>query len=225
MASKTSTIPIVIQNSADPVAAGLVKSLSHPGGNVTGVSMQWAELGPKQIELLREALPSLTRIAHSLDANVPASKSDEQITPDAAHNLGIAYTAYRVSNRSDIDRALAEMEQQRPDALLLGYGSGLFTELMPAIADQVARVGIPTSAPSPIRRRRLEILIGYGPTMLSSFPLAATYVDRILKGANPGDLPIEQPRKFELSINLKAAKALGLTIPPSLLVRADDVIE
>jgi putative ABC transport system substrate-binding protein len=130
MASKTSTIPIVIQNSADPVAAGLVKSLAHPGGNVTGVSMQWAELGPKQIELLREALPRLTRIAHLLDANVLASRSDEQITRDAAHNLGIAYTPYRVSNRSDIDRALAEMEQQRPDALLLGYGSGLFTELI-----------------------------------------------------------------------------------------------
>ena len=110
MVSKTSTIPIVIQNSADPVAAGLVKSLSHPGGNVTGVSMQWAELGPKQIELLREVLPSLTRIAHLLDANVPASRSDEQITREAAHNLGIAYTPYRVSNRSDIDRALAEME-------------------------------------------------------------------------------------------------------------------
>jgi ABC-type uncharacterized transport system substrate-binding protein len=225
MLSKTSTIPIVMLNSADPIAAGLVKSLAHPGGNVTGVSMQWAELGPKEIELLREALPRLTHIAHLLDANVPASRLAEQITSGAAHNLGIAYTPYKVGNRSDLDRALAEMEGQRPDALIVTYGSSLITGFMPAIADKMMRLRIPIAGTSPVRRQKLGILIGYGPVMLASFSLAATYVDRILKGANPRDLPVEQPRKFELSINLKSAKALGLTIPQSLLARADEVIE
>jgi putative ABC transport system substrate-binding protein len=225
MLSKTSTIPIVMLNSADPVAAGLVRSLSHPGGNVTGVSMQWAELGPKEIELLREALPSLDRIAHLLDVNVPASRLDEQMTRAASHGLGIAYSPYYLSNRSDLDRAFAEMEAQRPDALILGGGSGLITGLSQAIDDTVVRLRIPMSGAGPIRNRRPGVLLGYGPALLASFPLAATYVDRILKGANPSDLPVEQPRKFELSINLKTAKALGFTIPQSLLLRADEVIE
>jgi putative ABC transport system substrate-binding protein len=225
MLSKTSTIPIVMWNSADPVAAGLIKSLARPGGNVTGVSMQWAELGPKEIELMREALPSLTRIAHLLDLNTPASRFDEQVTSGAAHNLGIAYSPYHVANRSDLDRAFAEMEAQRPDALLLGGGSGLLTGLLPVIDEQVVRLRIPMSGPGPIRYRGPGTLIGYGPVFLDSFPLAAKFVDRILKGAVPGDLPVEQPRKFVLSINLKTAMAIGITIPQSLLDRADDVIE
>ena len=225
MMSKTSSIPIVMLNSADPVSAGMVRSLSHPGGNVTGVSMQWAELGPKQIELLREVLPSLARIAHLLDVNVPASRLDEQNMRGAAHSLRMTYTPYYISNRSDLDRAFAEMEKQRPDALILGGGSGLITGLWQLIQDEVVRLRIPTSGAGPIRNRRMGTLLGYGPALLTSFPLAATYVDRILKGAKPGDLPVEQPRKFELSINLMTAKALGLTIPSSLLARADDVIE
>ena len=184
-----------------------------------------AELGPKEIELLREALPSLARIGHLLDVNVPASRLDEQNTRGAAHNLGIRYTPYYINDRSDLDRALAEMEKQRPDALILGAGSGLITGLWQLIEDEVVRLRIPMSGAGPIRRRRPGTLLGYGPALLTSFPLAATYVDRILKGAKPGDLPVEQPRKFELSINLKTAKALGLTIPPSLVARADDVIE
>src|SRR5690348_9514471 len=125
MRSKTRTIPIVLFNSADPVAAGLIENLAHPGGNVTGVSMQWAELGPKQIEILREILPGLARVAQLHDSNVGASKSSDQITREAAHNLGIAYLPYFVANRSDVDRALADMEERRPDALIIGGGSGL----------------------------------------------------------------------------------------------------
>jgi putative tryptophan/tyrosine transport system substrate-binding protein len=170
-------------------------------------------------------LPSLDRIAHLLDVNVPASRLDEQMTRAASHELGIAYTPYYLSNRSDLDRAFAEMEAQRPDALILGSGSGLITGLSQAIDDKVVRLRIPMSGAGPIRNRRPGVLLGYGPALLGSFPLAATYVDRILKGANPSDLPVEQPRKFELSIDLMTAKALGLTIPPSLLARADDVIE
>jgi len=224
MLTKTSTIPIVLWNSADPVAAGLVKSLSHPGGNVTGVSMQWADLGPKQIELLREILPNLTRVGQLHDTNVPASKFDEQITREAAQNLGIAYIAYHVANRSDVDRAFAEIEEERPDALIQGGGSGLLTGLQPGIYEKAVRLRIPMSSPGP-RPARQGALIGYGPDLAAGFRLAATYVDRILKGANPSDLPVEQPKKFELVINIKTAKALGITVPPTLLARADEVVE
>jgi putative tryptophan/tyrosine transport system substrate-binding protein len=201
MLSKTSTIPIVMFNSADPVAAGLVRSLSRPGGNVTGVSMQWAELGPKQIELLREILPTLARIGQLHDTNVPASKLAEQLTRDAAHNLGIAYVPYYVANRSDLDRAFAEMKERRPDALILGGGSGLLTGLQQALYEKVMGIRIPLSVPGPLRNTRLGPLVGYGPNLLAGFRLAATYVDHILKGANPSDLPVEQPKKFELVIN------------------------
>ncbi len=136
MLSKTSTIPIVMFNSSDPIAAGLVKSLSHPGGNVTGVSMQWAELRPKHIELLREILPSLARVGHLHDTNVPASKLAEQITRQAAQNLGIAYVPFYATNRADLDRALAEMEERRPDALIYGGGSGLFFGLEQGIIEK-----------------------------------------------------------------------------------------
>jgi putative tryptophan/tyrosine transport system substrate-binding protein len=224
MQSKTHTIPIVMFNSSDPVAAGLVESLAHPGGNVTGVSRQWAELGPKQIELLREILPGLARVAQLHDSNVLASKLSDQITREAAHNLGIAYLPYFVADRSDVDRALADMEERRPDALITGGGSGLFEGLLPVIVEKMARLRIAMSVPGP-RAGRRGPLIGYGPDLLASFPLAATYVDRILKGANPSDLPVQQPTKFELVINLKTAKELGITVPPSLIARADDVIE
>jgi putative tryptophan/tyrosine transport system substrate-binding protein len=224
MKSKTSTIPIVMFNSSDPVAAGLVESLAHPGGNVTGVSMQWAELGPKQIELLREILPGLARVAQLHDSNVPASKLSDEITREAAHNLGIAYIPYFVANPSDVDRALADMEERRPDALITGGGSGLLNGLIQGIINKAVRLRIAMSVPGP-RAGRLGPLLGYGPDLITSFPLAATYVDRILKGANPSDLPVQQPTKFELVINLKTAKALGITVPPSLFARADEVIE
>jgi putative ABC transport system substrate-binding protein len=224
MMSKTSSIPIVFLNSADPVSAGLVRSLSHPGGNVTGVSMQWAELGAKQIELLREIRPDLARIAQLHDANLLASKLADQITREAAHTVGIAYSPYFVANRSDVDRALADMEERRPDALLFGGGSNLLTALFQGILETAMRLRIAISVPGPVYGRK-GALIGYGPNLLTSFPLAATYVDRILKGANPSDLPVQQPTKFDLVINLKTAKALGLTVPPALLARADEVIE
>jgi putative ABC transport system substrate-binding protein len=223
MASKTSCIPIVLQNSADPVSAGLVRSLSHPGGNVTGVSMQWAELGPKQIEILREIFPNVAHIAQLHDTNLLASKLADQITREAAHNLGIAYSPYFVANRSDVDRALADMEERRPQALMLGGGSGLLTGLFQGIVEKAVRLRIAMSVPGPVYGRK-GALIGYGPNLLTSYRLAATYVDRILKGANPSDLPVQQPTKFELVINLKIAQALGLTVPPSLLARAE-VIE
>jgi ABC-type uncharacterized transport system substrate-binding protein len=225
MLGKTSSFPIVMLNSADPVAAGLVRSLSRPGGNVTGVSMQWAELGPKQLELLREILPALTRVGHLLDTDVPASKLEEQLTREAAHELGIAYVPYYVASRADLGRAFADMEQRRPDALIRCGGSGLLTALRPVLDENVMRIKIPMSVPGPLRIPTLGALVGYGPNLLAGFRLAATYVDRILKGANPSDLPVEQPKTFKLAINLKTAKALGITVPAALLARADRVIE
>jgi putative ABC transport system substrate-binding protein len=118
MRNKTSTIPIVMLNSSDPVAIGLVKRLSHPDGNVTGVAMEWGEVGPKLIELLREILPSLARVGQLHDTKVAGSKLNEQITRQAAQSLGIEYVPYHVSNRADVERALAEMEEHRPGALL-----------------------------------------------------------------------------------------------------------
>lgn len=225
MLSRTSTIPIVMFNSADPVAAGLVRSLSRPGGNVTGVSMEWAELGPKQLQLLREILPTLARVGHLLDTSVPASKLEEQVTRKAADSLGIAYVPYYVANRADLDRALTEIEQQRPDALIRCGGSGLLTALAPVLYERVVHIKIPMSVPGPLRIQRLGPIVGYGPNLLAGFRLAATYVDRILKGANASDLPIQQPMKFELTVSLKAANALGITVPAALLARADRVIE
>jgi putative ABC transport system substrate-binding protein len=225
MLSKTSTIPIVMFNASDPVAAGLVKSLSHPGGNVTGVAMQWAELGPKQIELLREINPGLARVGELLDTALPSSKLAEQTSREAALRLGIVYIPYHVASRSDLDRAFAQMEEQRPDALLFGGGSGLLFGLLRTIVDNTARLHIALSMPGPTRRAAPEALIGYGPDLLDGFRLAATYVDRILKGAKPSDLPVEQPTKFVLQVNLRTAKTLGLTVPPTLLARADEVTE
>jgi putative ABC transport system substrate-binding protein len=224
MQSKTSTIPIVLFNSPDPVAAGLVESLARPGRNVTGVSMQWAELGPKLIELLREIRPDLTRVAQLHDSNIPTSKLSDQITREAAHNLGLAYTSYFAANGADVDRALADMEERRPDALITAGGSGMIESLLQVLVDTAVRLRIALSVPGP-RAGRRGPLLGYGPDLLSAFPLAAAYVDQILKGAKPSDLPVQQPRKFELVINLKTAKALGLTVPPTLLARADEVIE
>ena len=224
MLSKTSTIPIVMTNSSDPVAAGLVKSLSHPGRNVTGVSMQWAELAPKQIELLREIHPSLTRVGHLHDTQVPSTKLAEQLAREAALKLSIAYISYYVANRSDLDRAFAQMQEQRPEALLFGAGSDLLAGLMQTIIHNTGRLGIALCVPDR-NAARWGAPIGYGPALVDGYRLAATYVDRILKGAKPSDLPVQQPTKFELAINLKTAKALGLTIPQSVLARADEVIE
>jgi putative ABC transport system substrate-binding protein len=148
----------------------------------------------------------------------------EQLAREAALKLGIAYIPYYVANRSDLDRAFAQMEERRPEALLFGAGSALLTAHFQTIIENTARlrVALCTQSPGAVRA---GALIGYGTAVVASYRLAATYVDKILKGAKPSDLAVQQPTKFELAINLKTAKILGLTIPPTLLARADEVIE
>jgi putative tryptophan/tyrosine transport system substrate-binding protein len=156
MLSKTSTIPIVMLFSSDPIAAGLVKSLSHPGGNVTGVSMQWAELAPKQIELLREILPSLTRVGHLHDTQVPSAKLAEQLAREAMLKLGITYIPYYVASRADLDRAFTQIEEQPPEALLFGAGSALLTGLIQTIGHNAAASALPCLCRAPLEARRAQ---------------------------------------------------------------------
>jgi putative ABC transport system substrate-binding protein len=224
MMTKTSTIPIVMTNASDPVASGLVKSLSKPDGNVTGVAMQFAELGPKHVELMREMLPTLTRVGQLHDTNVPGSKLHEERTQDAVARLGLTYVPYFVAIRSDLEKNFAEMETHRPDALLGPAGGGLLFGLRQAIVDQTLRLRIPYCVSTSVHTL-LGALISYGPRLEDSNRLAATYVDRILRGAAPSELPVEQPSRFFMTINLKTAKALGITVPSTLLARADEVIE
>jgi putative tryptophan/tyrosine transport system substrate-binding protein len=224
MVSQTLSIPIVLLNSSDPVAARLVKSLAHPGGNVTGVSLQFGDLVLKHMELMREIIPQLARVGQFNDINVPTSKVAEEHTRQAAKIFGLEYVPYYVANRGDVERAFAEMEKDPPGALLPPAGSGLLYSLRDLIVAHTTRMRIPSSSTLSLFPE-MGTLMSYGSDLMDGFRLAATYVDRILKGANPGDLPVEQPSKFELVINLKAAKQLGLTIPHSVLVRATRVIE
>lgn len=224
MKNKTSTIPVVLKNSSDPVAVGLVQSLARPRGNVTGASFLYGQLGPKHMELLREILPRMKRVAQLHDTNVPGSKGAEANARQAAKKLGLSYLPYYVASRADLKQAFVEMAKSRPDALVPGAGSGLLFELRQMIIENALRLRIAYStSAAPIAEA--GALMSYGTNLEEGFRLAATYVDRILKGAKPGALPIQQPTRFEMVINLKTAKALGLTIPPSVLFRADKVIE
>jgi putative tryptophan/tyrosine transport system substrate-binding protein len=224
MMSKTSTVPIVMTNASDPVAAGLVNSLSKPGGNVTGVSFQYDELGPKLIELTREILPNLSRVGHILDSTIPGSKVEEANARQAARKLGIVYVPYYVASRAEVETAFAQMQKDRLDALVQNGGSGMMFGLRQMQIDNALRLRVPLST-GLASYAEMGALMSFGPNLEDGFRLAATYVDQILKGAKPGDLPVEQPTRFRLVINLKTAKALGLTVPPALIARADDVIQ
>ena len=207
----TSTIPIVMTGSADPVAERLVASLARPGGNVTGMSLMTHELGSKRLELLKEVVPRVARLAVLWN---PATSDDLELraTRAAAHTLGITLKLMEMKNADDLARVLAVLEKERPDGLTMFVGDFAKKHKIPTIfgAREFAEAGG---------------LMSYAPDIAESFRRAATYVDKILKGAKPADLPVEQPTKFELVINLKTAKALGLTIPPTVLLRADKVIQ
>ncbi len=218
----TSTIPIVMVYVVDPVRAGLVASLAHPGGNVTGVAFTAGpEIAGKYLQLLKEAVPKLSRVAVLSAPGVAADSLQE--TEMAARALGLTLQPYEVREPKEFERAFAAMTKARAEALLVLAALPNFSHAQ-RIAEFAAKNRLPAVYPF---RESIEAggLMAYAANAPAMFHRAAGYVDKILKGAKPADLPVEQPTKFDLIINLKAAKAIGLTIPQSLLMRADEVIQ
>jgi ABC-type uncharacterized transport system substrate-binding protein len=219
----TTRIPVVMI-SADPEGLGLIASLGHPGGNVTGLSTHSPELMGKRLELVKEALPNMSRVAVLANVANPAGVSFLKEAERAALSLKMQIHIATVRTAEDFDRAFATIAGARPDALLVIEDPTLIILNLERITYFAGQRRLPTITGSNAYARP-GILMVYGPSFHEMYRRTAFYVDRILKGARPADLPVEQPTKFELVINLKTAKALGLTIPPSLLQRADQVIE
>jgi len=221
----TKLIPIVMTGAGgDPVELGLIDSLARPGANVTGITLLNRELGGKRLELLKEAVPKVTRVAVLYDPANPNNERElKEALPAAARALGLTLQPSRVSDEADLERAFAAISQQRSDGL---YATG--GRQMSAMETSTIGFALKRRLPSVFSRREAVdagALIHYGADVADSYRRVAYYVDRILKGAKPADLPVEQPTKFELVINLKTAKQIGATIPQSLLYRADKVIK
>lgn len=221
--SATSTIPIVMATSQGPDTTGLVESLSRPGGNITGLSTLSASLTAKRLQLLRELLPSASRIVYLTNPKVPGYAVVVRAVEDAARSLAVQTTVVEASNADEIDRALATLAARRPDALLVSSAL-VFWPHRKRIIDVCARHRIPTSF-SGSEAVVDGGLISYAPSLKDSYTRSAAFVARIFRGAKPAELPIEQPTRYELFINKKTADALGITIPRSLLLSADVVIE
>jgi putative ABC transport system substrate-binding protein len=222
----TRTIPIVFASVVDPVTTGLVTSLARPGGNVTGLSFLSPELVGKCLELLKQAVPGVSRVAALWQPGGLPERTEKDFLKEAevaARALGVRLQFVEARGPADVDRAFSDMTRARAGALtVLPYS--MFLNERRRLVDLAAKNRLPAVYGG---REFVDAggLMAYGPDLADSWRRAATYVDKILKGAKPADLPIEQPTKFELVINLKTAKALGLTIPPSLLGRADEVIQ
>ena len=219
----TERIPVVMAAVADPVATGFVASLARPGGNITGISNMMPELVGKQLELLKEVLPAVSRVALLGNPTNPANASLIQHAQNAARALGVRLQPLEARDRSGIDVAFAAITTERAGAVII-LAETVLLDYRTRIADHAVRRRLPmVSGFSEFAEA--GGLLAYGPSLADGYRRAATYVDKILKGVKPADLPIAQPSTFELVINLKTAKALGLTIPPSVLARADQVIE
>ena len=218
----TSTLPIVVASAGDLVGAGLVASLARPGGNVTGLTNIDPDLSAKRLELLKETIPPLSRVA-ILYYGGPGGDEDElQETQAAAKRSQVQLRSHRVQNPSEFDRAYVAMTKERSEALIIFHGN--FTSFhRRQLVELAAKNGLPTMCGHPAWSTDGG-LISYGHNRPYQYRRAATFVDKILKGAKPADLPVEQPTKFELVINLKTAKQIGLTIPANVLARADRVI-
>jgi putative ABC transport system substrate-binding protein len=219
----TRTIPIVFAVSADPVGAGLITSLRQPGGNVTGLASMNTELVAKRMQLLKEAAPRISRIAILLNPDNVPDRQQLNALNEVAPKLGLAVMPIAVRTADDYEPGFADARAKSADALMI-IPNPLNIQSRSKIVDFAVRGRLPT-IDAEDRGARMGALMSYGPSWVESFRQAAGLVDRILKGAEARDLPVEQPTKFELVINLKTAKALGLTIPQSLLVRADQLIE
>jgi putative ABC transport system substrate-binding protein len=219
----TRTVPIVMGLSNDPVASGLVASLSRPGGNITGTSLMAPELAGKRLHLLTEIVPGLARVAVLSKPSNPSHALLLKQTQTAAQSLNIELHVVEAGAPDKLDSAFAAITAARAGALIV-LADSMFFGQHPRIVAFAAASHLPALFPEK-QVAQAGGLIAYGPSILASFRLAGAYVDKILRGANPADLPVEQPTTFEFVINLKTAKALGLTVPPNLLAIADEVIE
>ena len=219
----TVTIPIVMAQDTDPVGNGFVTSLARPGGNITGLATLSPELSGKQLELLKEIVPRISRVAFFGNAMEPGNAQALRETELAAGAFGVRLQNLEIRDSKDIETAFREASKGRADAVLVA-ALPILNSQRTQIADLAVKNRVPAVYGQP---EYVDIggLIYYGPSVTEMFRRAATYVDKILKGAKPANLPVEQPTKFELIINLKAAKQIGLTIPPNVLARADKVIK
>jgi putative ABC transport system substrate-binding protein len=220
----TKTIPIVMSGAGiDPVMAGFVESLARPGGNVTGVTLLSRELGGKRLELLKEAVPKLSRVAVLSELGLLGPAHELKEVQAAARALGLTVRSWEVRGTDDFERAFAALNKERPDGLYVPGGP-----LMSANRKRIADFALKSRLPSMYNSKDAVDaggLMSYGADLADSYRRVAYYVDKILKGAKPADLPVEQPTKFELVINLKTAKQIGLTIPPEVLTRANRLIK
>ena len=222
----TKTIPIVMVGSgADPVEAGLIESLAHPGGNVTGITNLNRELGGKRLELFKEAVPKVARVAVLYEPVLPGSVREvKEVLPVAARALGLTIRSWEVRAADDFEKVFAALIKQRPDGLYVPASGPLMAASRKRIADFALKSRLPSAYNT---RAYVDAggLMSYNADPADSYRRVATYVDKILKGAKPADLPVERPTKFELVINLKTAKQIGVTIPQKVLGRADKVIK
>ena len=220
----TKTIPIVMSGGGvDPVAAGFAESLARPGGNVTGFTNLSTELGGKRLELFKEAVPKVARVAVLYDPTIQANVLDQKEVQNASRALGLTVRSWEVRAADGFDRVFAALNKERPDGLYVSVGPLTNTN-----RNRTVSFATKSLLPSVFGRREFVEsggLMSYGADLADSYRRVAYYVDRILKGAKPADLPVEQPTKFELVINLKTAKQIALTIPQSMLYRADKVIK
>ena len=218
----TKTISIVV-TTGDPVAWGLAESLAKPGGNITGLSVVLADLSGKRVEILRETLPKMTRLATLWDPSVRLGEPVFRETSLAAQALSLQLHSFEVTTAQDIEKAFAEIPKVRSNALLV-----ILNPLVTLHSKRIVELALKQHLPGIYPTRQFVEeggLMAYGPLIGDLYRRAASYVDKILKGAKPADLPVEQPTKFEFIINLKTAKQIGLTIPPNVLARADKVIK
>jgi len=219
----TKTIPIVmVASSRDPIGSGLIQSYARPGGNITGLVSAPEELTGKQLELLKTAVPHLSRVGLLHDATVGPLRL-ETVTVDTSRALGIDILPFEVRKPEEFGSAVAAAIKERVGGVIVA-GSPMFVRYREQVAELLTKHRLPGIS---VWRSFADagVLMAYGPSLSDQFRRAAAYVDKILKGVRPGDLPVERPTKFDLIVNLKTAKALGLTIPPSLLARADEVLE
>lgn len=220
----TSTIPIVMAHAGNPVGSGLVASLARPGGNVTGTTSMIPELGVKQVELLRELMPRLAKLGVLVNPTNAGTPPYLANVNEAARRANVSVVVAEVSRSEDFDKAFGSLRDARPDAMLV-MNEPLIGLHRDRILEFTRTNQLPASYDVGREFVRLGGLMSYGPVLTNHYAIAAEYVDKILKGANPGDLPVQQPTQFALVVNLKTAKALGLTLPQSLLLLADELIE